>query len=154
MELAHRLRRVGHLANHVARHDRVKAGVGKRQRGDGTLHYLAAGAFARETLNMAAQYADWLSPGDVQTELAIDRDAGAVVRDGLKKIAVYRDEKGQLHRRSAVCTHLGCIVAWNPTEKTWDCPCHGSRFDKLGEPLIGPANTPLAKVDSQEEAAD
>ena len=54
-----------------------------------------------------------------------------IVESG-RKIAVYRDERGELHRRSAVCPHLGCIVAWNPAASTWDCPCHGSRFDKLG----------------------
>lgn len=104
--------------------------------------------FAKENLNVAAQYADWLLPGDVESEQGIPRDSGAVMRHGLGKIAVYRDEKGDLHRFSAVCTHLGCIVAWNPSEKTWDCPCHGSRFSKLGEVKSGPANTPLPKVDA------
>jgi Rieske Fe-S protein len=59
---------------------------------------------------------------------------------GFRQIAAYRDELGVLHQHSAVCTHLGCIVAWNPGEKSWDCPCHGSRFDKLdGHVLNGPA---------------
>jgi glycine/D-amino acid oxidase-like deaminating enzyme/nitrite reductase/ring-hydroxylating ferredoxin subunit len=114
----------------------------------------SAPTFAREAINMAAQYADWVSPGDVKSEVDIPKDSGAVLRHGLKKIAVYRDEKGKLHRRSAVCTHLGCIVAWNSSEKTWDCPCHGSRFSKMGEVKSGPANSPLANADDEKEAAD
>lgn len=55
------------------------------------------------------------------------------------KIAAYCDEAGHLHQVSAVCPHLACIVAWNPAEKSWDCPCHGSRFDIDGQLLRGPA---------------
>ena len=62
-------------------------------------------------------------------------------------MAVYRDSRGALHKCSAVCPHLGCIVDWNVTEKTWDCPCHGSRFDTHGKVLNGPANTDLAPPD-------
>jgi nitrite reductase/ring-hydroxylating ferredoxin subunit len=69
--------------------------------------------------------------------------SGAVVRRGLRKIAVYCDAAGQLHEWSAGCPHLGGIVAWNHSERTWDCPCHGSRFDKLGKVLNGPAITNL-----------
>ena len=76
----------------------------------------------------------------------IANDEGAVLRKGAVKVAVYRDPTGALHECSAVCPHLGCIVAWNPAEKTWDCPCHGSRFDKFGEVINGPANVGLAKM--------
>src|SRR5207248_746560 len=76
----------------------------------------AAGEFAREDLNMAAQYADWLTPGDVKSADDIARDSGAIVRRGLEKLAVYRDENGALHERLAACPHLGCIVRWNPGE--------------------------------------
>ena len=69
------------------------------------------------------------------------------MRRGLAKVAVYRDAQGALHRRSATCPHLGCIVAWNPSEKSWDCPCHGSRFDKFGTVMVGPANSDLKRVD-------
>jgi glycine/D-amino acid oxidase-like deaminating enzyme/nitrite reductase/ring-hydroxylating ferredoxin subunit len=108
---------------------------------------LAAGTFAREALNTASQYASWLTGGDVTNVGEIPKDSGAVVRRGLSKAAVYRDEDGILHERSAVCPHLGCIVQWNPAEKTWDCPCHGSRFNKLGQPINGPANTELARLE-------
>ena len=113
----------------------------------GRITLRASGEFAREALNTAAQYADYLTPGDVDSEDQIAKDSGAVIRRGALKIAVYRDATGELHEHSAVCTHLGCIVAWNPAEKTWDCPCHGSRFDKFGEVINGPANVSLTRVD-------
>lgn len=68
---------------------------------------------------------------------------GAIVRIDGEKVAVHRDETGELHAVSAVCTHLGCIVAFNNAEKSWDCPCHGSRFGTDGTVLQGPANTAL-----------
>ena len=108
----------------------------------------AAARFAKETLNMAVQYADWVTAGDVKQDVAISPGAGGVVRRGLKKIAVYCDEAGVLHESSAVCPHLGGIVAWNHSEKTWDCPCHGSRFDKFGKVVNGPANTNLPAVEA------
>ncbi|HLX64991.1 MAG TPA: FAD-dependent oxidoreductase [Planctomycetota bacterium] len=103
----------------------------------------AALNYLQENLNTAVQYADWITSGDVETVDKIKPDSGAVIRRGLNKIAVYRDEKGALHECSAVCTHLGCIVHWNPAEKTFDCPCHGSRFDRFGEVMNGPANSEL-----------
>ena len=107
----------------------------------------AAGKYAKEALNMAVQFTDWVTGGDVQSVDEIANDSGAVLRRGMSKVAAYRDDKGTLHECSAVCPHLGCIVGWNPNEKTWDCPCHGSRFDKLGKVFNGPANTNLAAVE-------
>lgn len=106
----------------------------------------APGEYLKEAANVAAQYTAWVTGGDVASEDQIARDSGAVVRRGMTKVAVYRDETGVLHERSAVCTHLGCIVRWNDAEKTWDCPCHGSRFDKLGDVINGPANRGLTPV--------
>ena len=104
--------------------------------------------FARENINVAAQYADYLKRGDVSSVDEIAGGEGAIVRRGLRPIAVYRDVAGALHERSAICTHLGCIVAWNKTEKSWDCPCHGSRFDKTdGHVLNGPAVSGLAEIE-------
>jgi glycine/D-amino acid oxidase-like deaminating enzyme/nitrite reductase/ring-hydroxylating ferredoxin subunit len=73
----------------------------------------------------------------------LERGQGIVVRRGTTPVAVYRDEQGALHACSAVCPHLGCAVGWNALEKTWDCPCHGSRFDANGRVLMGPANRDL-----------
>ena len=78
----------------------------------------------------------------------IPHGEGAVLRRGLTKVAVYRDGRGTVHERSAICPHLGCIVAGNRVEKTWDCPCHGSRFDPLdGHVLNGPALEGLASME-------
>jgi glycine/D-amino acid oxidase-like deaminating enzyme/nitrite reductase/ring-hydroxylating ferredoxin subunit len=108
----------------------------------------AASEFARENLNVAAQYADHVTPGDVDSADDLAPGEGGIVRRGLKHVAAYRDDAGTLHEHSAVCTHLGCIVAWNATEQSWDCPCHGSRFHPVdGHVLNGPANTPLAAAD-------
>jgi Rieske Fe-S protein len=103
----------------------------------------AMGEFLRDTANMAAQYADWLTAGDVEKDRLVRPGSGAIVRHGLTKVAVYRDMDGTFHECSAVCPHLGGIVAWNHAEKTWDCPAHGSRFDGLGKVLNGPANKDL-----------
>lgn len=111
---------------------------------------LAAFTFAKENLNVAAQYSSWLTPGEVQSADEIQPGTGAVIRRGLSKIAVYRDQSGNVSERSAVCPHLGCIVAWNTTESSWDCPCHGSRFDPDGKVLNGPAISPLAEVEPEE----
>jgi glycine/D-amino acid oxidase-like deaminating enzyme/nitrite reductase/ring-hydroxylating ferredoxin subunit len=107
----------------------------------------AAGEFVRENLNVAKQYSDWISPGEVDSVEKISPGTGAVIRRGASKIAVYCDESGAMHERSAVCTHLGCIVRWNPVENTWDCPCHGSRFGMDGDALNGPAISGLSEVE-------
>lgn len=103
----------------------------------------AIGDFLKENLDVAAQFTAYVTPGEVASVEEITPNTGAVVRDGLKKVAVFRDEAGELHRYSPICPHLGCIVGWNPAESTWDCPCHGSRFDKNGRVLNGPANRDL-----------
>jgi glycine/D-amino acid oxidase-like deaminating enzyme/nitrite reductase/ring-hydroxylating ferredoxin subunit len=103
----------------------------------------AAPEFAAENLNVVAQYTSWVTPGEVSTAEEIKPGSGAILRKGFSKIAAYRDDAGSLHERSAVCPHLGCIVSWNSTERSWDCPCHGSRFDLNGKVLNGPAIGPL-----------
>ncbi|MGI8672484.1 MAG: FAD-dependent oxidoreductase, partial [Luteitalea sp.] len=77
----------------------------------------------------------------------IARGQGQVVeRDG-QKIAAYRADDGAVTMRSAVCPHLGCLVGWNDAERTWDCPCHGSRFTPEGAVIAGPAESPLAEAE-------
>ena len=99
--------------------------------------------FTKENLNVAAQYADIVTPGEVSDVSEIAPGQGAIVRRGAKKIAVFRDAQGGLVERSAFCTHLGCVVRWNSTEQTWDCPCHGSRFHPDGHVVNGPAVSAL-----------
>jgi glycine/D-amino acid oxidase-like deaminating enzyme/nitrite reductase/ring-hydroxylating ferredoxin subunit len=102
--------------------------------------------FLRENVNVAVQYREYLARGDVRSTDEIRNGQGAVLREGLKLLAVFKDKDGILHKRSAVCPHLGCIVKWNDVEATWDCPCHGSRFTALGEVVNGPALSSLEKV--------
>jgi glycine/D-amino acid oxidase-like deaminating enzyme/nitrite reductase/ring-hydroxylating ferredoxin subunit len=108
--------------------------------------------FVREQSNIAAQYSDWVSGGDEPNAASLGPGEGALIRSGLKKFAVYRDEDGALHCHSAKCPHLGCVVQWNGVEKTWDCPCHGSRFNAYGSVLHGPAVSALASVEEQDWA--
>jgi glycine/D-amino acid oxidase-like deaminating enzyme/nitrite reductase/ring-hydroxylating ferredoxin subunit len=103
----------------------------------------AAKEFVQENINVAEQYADLITPGEIESDAEIEPGSGAIIRRGLTKVAVYKDEAGDVRELSAVCPHLGCIVAWNSLEKTWDCPCHGSRFDSLGHVIMGPANSDL-----------
>jgi glycine/D-amino acid oxidase-like deaminating enzyme/nitrite reductase/ring-hydroxylating ferredoxin subunit len=95
--------------------------------------------FLAENLNLAAQYADWFTGGDVKSADEIPPGHGAIVRRGLKKLAVYRRKDGSTCEMSATCPHLGAIVQWNPGEETWDCPAHGSRYKCEGEVIHGPA---------------
>lgn len=107
--------------------------------------------FAKENLNVATEYVDLVLPGEVSSADEIPLGSGAIVRHGLTKVAVYRDEDGAVHERSAICRHLGCVVNWNSLEKTWDCPCHGSRYDAFGHVIQGPANRDLPEPDSDGE---
>lgn len=107
----------------------------------------AASEYARENTNMAAQYGDWLKPADVEDESHIAPGTGALLQRGLSKVAAYRDDQGELHECSAMCPHLGGVVCWNHAEKTWDCPVHGSRFDRFGKVVNGPAIADLKPVE-------
>jgi Rieske Fe-S protein len=117
--------------------------------------------FVKENLFVASRFV-----GDrIRLRGSIDPDElqpgeGRVVSAGRKQIAVSRDAQGQLHALSARCTHMGCIVNWNAAEKSWDCPCHGSRFAADGNVLQAPATRPLApeqlpaETDPPSSAAD
>lgn len=82
-----------------------------------------------------------------QTLAELEKGEGGIVKIGDRKVAVHRDKRGQMVALSAKCTHMGCTVRWNSAEKTWDCPCHGSRFSPNGEVVNGPAAKPLEPTD-------
>jgi glycine/D-amino acid oxidase-like deaminating enzyme/nitrite reductase/ring-hydroxylating ferredoxin subunit len=108
----------------------------------------AGGEFMRENLNVAIQYARYVTGAIGPAPRVLHPGQGAVQRHGLRRVAAYRDPDGVLHQHSAVCPHMGCLVAWNPVETCWDCPCHGSQFAAAtGEPLNGPACRHLARID-------
>jgi glycine/D-amino acid oxidase-like deaminating enzyme/nitrite reductase/ring-hydroxylating ferredoxin subunit len=102
--------------------------------------------YVRENISVAAEYTELLTGGDVSKPEEIAPGSGAVMRRGITKVAIYRDEAGNTHECSAICPHLGCVVHWNGLEKSWDCPCHGSRFDAFGQLMNGPANSNLAST--------
>jgi glycine/D-amino acid oxidase-like deaminating enzyme/nitrite reductase/ring-hydroxylating ferredoxin subunit len=89
---------------------------------------------------------DRLTRPEADSVRELERNAGMIVKSKHGKIAAYRDSDGNVHKHSAVCTHMGCIVRWNAAEKTWDCPCHGSRFKPTGEVIAGPAEAPLPPI--------
>jgi Rieske Fe-S protein len=86
---------------------------------------------------------DWLKRSEGKSVRSVSRGEGRIIRIHGERTAVHRDDDGRLSRVSPVCTHMGCLVNWNSAEKTWDCPCHGSRFRPTGEVIAGPAETPL-----------
>jgi glycine/D-amino acid oxidase-like deaminating enzyme/nitrite reductase/ring-hydroxylating ferredoxin subunit len=104
----------------------------------------ALSELAKDNLDIAAQYARWVLPGDVRNEEEIRPGEGATVFSHGHRLAVFRDEDGGFHRCKAVCTHLGGIVRWNNAEKTWDCPCHGGRYDRYGHVITAPPPKDLA----------
>src|SRR5262249_35430272 len=91
---------------------------------------------------------DRLAGAEAGTLDALGREQGRIVKLDGRKGAPDPDADGCVSLCSPVCTHLQCIVAWNEAERTWDCPCHGSRFKPTGEVISGPAEAPLAKIDS------
>ena len=99
----------------------------------------AASEYIHENLNAVIQLKDWFTPGEAEKVEALAPGEGMVLREGLKKIAVYKDDQNKVHINSAVCPHLGGCLRWNHGEKSWDCPLHGSRFDGCGKVLNGPA---------------
>jgi glycine/D-amino acid oxidase-like deaminating enzyme/nitrite reductase/ring-hydroxylating ferredoxin subunit len=90
---------------------------------------------------------DRFAGAEARSTRAIPRGEGLVIERDNTKIAAFRDQDGAVTLRSATCTHMGCVVAWNTTERTWDCPCHGSRFTPDGQVLSGPAESPLPPAD-------
>lgn len=101
----------------------------------------------KENADVAYHFiADRLSVDDIKSLSEIENGSGAVVEYKDKKVAIYKDEAGSVHALNPVCTHAKCIVDWNNSEKSWDCPCHGARFDIDGNVLTGPARKNLEKI--------
>jgi glycine/D-amino acid oxidase-like deaminating enzyme/nitrite reductase/ring-hydroxylating ferredoxin subunit len=105
---------------------------------------LAGGpSFAKANVEVAVEMVGgWLSRKPKSYDDLDPGEAGILSIDG-DKVAAFKDEGGRIHAVSAVCTHMGCIVGWNETDRTWDCPCHGSRFELSGDVIHGPATQPL-----------
>ncbi len=104
--------------------------------------------FIKENANVAVQYTDWLSPKGREDLLNLPVGEGMVIRQGLHLLAAYKEHSGNFSFMSAACPHLQGVVVWNRVEKSWDCPCHGSRFDCQGRVIEGPANCDLKRFES------
>lgn len=111
----------------------------------------ALGTYISEVGSMTAQYADYLTSGDLKSTTELPYDDGAILKISGKRVAVYKDPDGMIHAYSAVCPHLGCSVRWNSFEKTFDCPCHGSRFSHTGKVVNGPSNTDLKPIEVRDD---
>lgn len=109
----------------------------------------AATNFVSSTLDVVKNLAEHVTGGEVSSEDDLLPGRGGILREGLHKVAVSRDEAGTIHRRSATCSHVGCLVHWNSFEQCWDCPCHGSHFAPDGSALNAPAIEPLASVEEK-----
>lgn len=107
----------------------------------------ATAEYLKENANVAAQYREWLAPKPKPDIHAVHRGEGVVFRDGLRLVAAYKNTSGHFEFMSAACPHLGGVVHWNSVEKSWDCPCHGSRFDCHGKVVEGPAVQDLKPLD-------
>ena len=135
----------GVLADRIAGRDNPYAAVFDPNRAT----VRSAPAVAKAQLWVARHFVgDRLSPAQAGSAADVPAGEARVVRSGLGKIGVYRDEDGIAHGVSLRCTHLGCLVHFNAAERSWDCPCHGSRFDVDGSVLAGPASAPLERRDA------
>jgi glycine/D-amino acid oxidase-like deaminating enzyme/nitrite reductase/ring-hydroxylating ferredoxin subunit len=106
----------------------------------------AIGNFLKENVTAVKNFAEYLAPGELSSIEDLKPGHGAIIRQGLSKIAAYRDDSGDLHTHAAACTHLGCHLHWNSFETSWDCPCHGSQFAADGTVLNAPAIADLQKA--------
>jgi Rieske Fe-S protein len=106
----------------------------------------AAKNFISENVTAVTNLAEYPAPGELKSIDDLKPGKGAIIREGLRKVAAYRDEQGHVHRVSAACTHVGCHLHWNSFERCWDCPCHGSHFAVDGTALNAPAVESLATI--------
>jgi glycine/D-amino acid oxidase-like deaminating enzyme/nitrite reductase/ring-hydroxylating ferredoxin subunit len=112
----------------------------------------SAARLIKENINVAKRFVgDRLSALAAPPIESLKPGEGDIVKVGPEKVAAFRELGGTFRAVSPTCTHMGCVVAFNAAETTWDCPCHGSRFDLDGNVIEGPAVRNLAKVDLPEE---
>lgn len=111
----------------------------------------AVSNFLSEGLSVAANLTEHITGGEIEGPEELDAGEGGLLRLGLSKFAVCRDEQGKVHSHSATCTHAGCVIHWNSFEQCWDCPCHGSHFAADGTALNGPAIEPLTPAEKRLE---
>ncbi|HWT11123.1 MAG TPA: FAD-dependent oxidoreductase [Allosphingosinicella sp.] len=104
--------------------------------------------FVKENLQVATHLVGGYLSRKLHSFDELKAGEAAILKVGGHNVAGYRDDSGRLHAVSAVCTHMGCIVGWNENDRTWDCPCHGSRFDLGGEVIHGPAVKALEPADT------
>lgn len=96
--------------------------------------------YVKHNIEASASLFDYVTPGDCPVDIEdLKPGEGCIHRSGLQKLAVYKDVNGTVYKFSAVCPHLKALVRYNPLEKTFDCPFHGSRFDRYGKCINGPA---------------
>jgi Rieske Fe-S protein len=108
----------------------------------------AALNYLNENVTVLKNFSEYVAPGEISSIDGLKPGEGAILRQGLKKLAAYRDDSGKVHLHSASCTHVGCHLHWNSFETCWDCPCHGSIFDVDGNPLNAPAIGALQKIEA------
>jgi glycine/D-amino acid oxidase-like deaminating enzyme/nitrite reductase/ring-hydroxylating ferredoxin subunit len=99
--------------------------------------------FIKENASVAAHLVGGYLSGKPKSYDDLKPGDAAIMKIDGDNIAAFKDDQGKVHAVSAVCTHMGCLVGWNATDRTWDCPCHGSRFELSGEVIHGPATQPL-----------
>jgi glycine/D-amino acid oxidase-like deaminating enzyme/nitrite reductase/ring-hydroxylating ferredoxin subunit len=103
------------------------------------------GTFFKEAVDFIRQYADFITAADIKQINELAAEQGAILGRGVKRYAVFRGENG-IQAYTAICPHMGCVVQWNNEEKTFDCPCHGSRFTKEGVVINGPSTANLERI--------
>jgi Rieske Fe-S protein len=110
--------------------------------------------FLAENVTAVKNFAEYVAPGELKSVSDLKPGQGAIVREGMSKVAAFRDDAGDIHRVSAACTHVGCHLHWNSWERCWDCPCHGSHFAIDGTVLNAPAVAPLKSMGIEKQSAE
>jgi glycine/D-amino acid oxidase-like deaminating enzyme/nitrite reductase/ring-hydroxylating ferredoxin subunit len=113
----------------------------------------AAWNYLSENSTALKNFAEYVAPGEIASVDELRPGQGAILRQGVHKVAAYRNAGGELQLHSAACAHLGCHLHFNSFEQTWDCPCHGSIFDTDGQPINAPALSALPKVEGEASGA-